>query len=322
MGNLNNFQLPIFLNKRPPDPIIKDVKPNIEMMEKQIARFEYKSNKFTANINNVIDIWDVPISKTKRPNSVAVVFGIENYENLAPAPYAKNDAKIIKEYFEKRLGIEQVVIYTNEEVRGFIFDNVFDPYIGELKKAVIDSVSDVFVFYSGHGIPNKDGDRIYLFPYDGKIEKLETQGYDMNKFYNNLEKLNAHSITVFIDACFSGFSRKSEKINDQNLIGMKGGAKFAPKIYEPWQKNNNFSVFTSSGINETSLGFDPSETGLFTYYLCAGLQGKADANHDNKITFNELKDYVIDNVKTVSLKISGLQTPEFHGNNEMILVEY
>ena len=36
----------------------------------------------------------------------------------------------------------------------------------------------------------------------------------------------------------------------------------------------------------------------------------------------ELKDYVIDNVKTVSLKISGLQTPEFHGNNEMILVEY
>jgi len=322
MGNLNNFQLPIFLNKRPPDPIIKDVKPNIEMMEKQIARFEYKSNKFTANINNVIDIWDVPISKTKRPNSVAVVFGIENYENLAPAPYAKNDAKIIKEYFEKRLGIEQVVIYTNEEVRGFIFDNVFDPYIGELKKAVIDSVSDVFVFYSGHGIPNKDGDRIYLFPYDGKIEKLETQGYDMNKFYNNLEKLNAHSITVFIDACFSGFSRKSEKINDQNLIVMKGGAKFAPKIYEPWQKNNNFSVFTSSGINETSLGFDPSETGLFTYYLCAGLQGKADANHDNKITFNELKDYVIDNVKTVSLKISGLQTPEFHGNNEMILVEY
>jgi len=322
MGNLKDFQLPIFLNKRPPDPIIKEVKADIKSLTKKLPRFEYKSNKFTANISNVFKIWNVPVSKTKRKNSVAVVFGIENYINLPPAPYAKNDAKIVKEYFEKTLGVEQVVIYTNEEVEGFIFDNVFDPDIGELQMAIIDTVSDVFVFYSGHGIPNKKGDTIYLFPSDGKIEKLETQGYDMNKFYKNLEKLNAHSVTVFIDACFSGVSRSTEKINTENLVAMKGGVKLAPKFYQPWATDKNFSVFNSSGVNETSLGFDPSQTGLFTYYLCAGLQGKADANHDNKITFKELKHYVIKNVKIVSKKIRGLQTPEFHGNDDMILVEF
>ena len=133
---------------------------------------------------------------------------------------------------------------------------------------------------------------------------------------------SAHSVTVFIDACFSGASRATEKINIENLVAMKGGVKFAPKLYQPWLKNNNFSVFTSSGVNETSLGFDPSQTGLFTYYLCAGLQGKADANHNNKITFKELKHYVINNVKIVSKKTRGLQTPEFHGDDDMILVEY
>jgi len=320
-GNLKEFQLPISLNQKPPEPSIVEVKADIESLKQQVARFEYTSNKITANVGNIIDIRQVAPSKTKRPDAVAIIIGVEKYEYFAPAPYAANDAQVIKEYFRNVLGIQKVYTYTNDDVTGFFFDNNFDPNFGELQKAIVKGQTDLFVFYSGHGMPSKDGSTIYLFPSDGRIEALDRQGYDLNKLYNNLEALGAKSVTVFMDACFTGDSRASEQIEPKNLVAMKG-VKIKVKVIQPWLNNQSFTVFNSSDFNETSLGFDPSETGLFTYYLCAGLQGKADANKDNQITAGELQDYVTAQVMDTSIKIRGVQTPQFYGNREMILTEY
>ncbi len=319
-GSLNKYQLPIALNQKPPETQTLTVKADIDKIKKQVARFEYTSNKFTANVGTVKNIASVSPSKTKRSNAVAVIFGVENYTDLPPAPYAENDAKIMKKYFKTRLGIDKVVIYKNDDVSGFIFDDIFNPDYGELQKSILKGETDLFVFYSGHGVPNKSGEKIYLFPADGKVERLETQGYDLNKLYQNLDALGAKSVTVFLDACFSGTSRVSEKISTKNLVATKG-VRIQPKLISPWIKNPNFSVFNSSGANETSLGFDPSQTGLFTYYLCLGLQGEADLNNDSKITNGELYDFVQSKVVDTSKKIFGVQTPQFNGNRDMILVE-
>ena len=321
-GNLNSYNLPIALDQKPPATEILTVEADIEKITRQVARFEYNSNKFTANIGNIENIRMVEQAKTVRDNAIAVVIGVEEYTDLPPAPYAENDAKLMKEYFAKRLGIKNVVIFTNEQVSGFAFDDIFNPDYGELQKAVIKGQTDVFVFYSGHGVPSKDGFNIYLFPNDGKIARLETQGYNMNKFYENLMKLEAKSVTVIMDACFSGASRTSEKKQTENLVAMKGGVKIKPQTIRPWITNPNFSVFSSSSFDETSLGFDPTQTGLYTYYLCVGLKGDADLDKDNKITTGELHDYLKENVMNTSKKVSGVQTPEFYGNSDMVLVEY
>ena len=320
-GNLINFQLPLSLNTRPPQAEILKVNSDFESLKKNIAKFEYNSNKFTMNTSNLIDIKTIIPSKITRKNSVAIIFGIEKYKELPPAPFASNDADLINEYFKKRLGIDKVVIYKDNEVSGFIFDDVFNPDNGELQKAIVKGQTDLFVYYSGHGIPNKSGDNIYLFPSDGKISRLDTQGYAINRLYENLEKLGAKSVTVFLDACFSGGSRTSETIKTENLVAMKG-VKIKPKIDGTYLNDPNFTVFNSSSGAETSLGFDAAETGLFTYFLCAGLQGKADLNNDKKITSGELKKYLFDNVSETSRKISGVQTPEFFGNENTVLLEY
>jgi len=220
------------------------------------------------------------------------------------------------------LGISKVYTYKSKDVTGYFFENKFDPAYGELQKTIVKGQTDLFVFYSGHGIPSKDGSNAYLLPADGRIEMIERQGFDLSKFYSNLEKLGARTVTVFIDACFSGISRSSETYKPGNLVAMKGGVVISPVVEKPWETNDHFTVFASSGFNETSLAFDPSETGLFTYYLCAGLQGKADLNGDKLITTGELGQYLIENVKESSVKIMGLQTPQFHGDEKLVLTEY
>ncbi len=320
-GILENYLLPVKLNQKPPETNIVQVKPDMERLQKQVARFEYSSSKITANVGNIVDISLVPHSVMYRPNSVAIVIGVEKYDNFAPAPYAANDAEIIKKYFKNVLGIDKVYVYENEKVSGFFFDNFFNPDYGELQKAIVKGKTDLFVFYSGHGMPSKDGTKVYLFPSDGRIEALNRQGYDMNIFFDNLEKLGAKSTTVFLDACFSGVSRASESYETKNLIAMKG-VSIKPVLKKPWEKDTNFNLFSSSLPNETSLGFDPSQTGLFTYYLCAGLQGNADINKDGKITTGELSEYIKNNVSETSVKILGKQTPSFHGNSGFVLTKF
>jgi Caspase domain len=320
-GDLKNYKLPITLNQKPPQTATLEVSADIESLKRKVVRFESKSNKFTAQIGRIKKIDQVAPAKTVRENSVAVIFGIENYDNLPPAPYAENDAELAKNYFKNRLGVNQVVVYNSDKASGLVFDDVFNPDYGELQKAIIKGKTDLFVFYSGHGLPDKKGENIYLFPSDGRVERMSVQGYSIDKFYTNLEKLGARSVTVFLDACFSGASRATENINTENLIAMKGVV-IKPQYHQPWLNNKNFSVFTSSSGSQTSLGFEPSQSGLFTYYLCLGLQGDADADNDRKVTNRELKDYLVKNVEATSKKILGLQTPEFRGNEDMILTEY
>jgi len=53
---------------------------------------------------------NVPISKRKS-NALAVIFGIEDYKNVSNVTFAHRDARFIKEYFNKTLGIEENNIY-------------------------------------------------------------------------------------------------------------------------------------------------------------------------------------------------------------------
>jgi hypothetical protein len=319
-GNLKEFQIPLELEKRAPKPAVLSVKADMAQIQKQVARIEYKSEKFTVNKSNIKNIETPALGKNKRSKSIAIVIGVENYTNLPKAPYAAHDAELMQKYFKNTLGVEEVITFTNQEVAGLFFKQKFDPSIGKLSTMIEQGKTDLFVYYSGHGVPDRDGAEVYLFPSDGDINFLRETGYSINNFYESLNKLNARSVTVIMDACFSGSTRANE-----NLTGTKAlGIKVKPASVRPWETNENFRVFTSSSNEETSLGFDGSQSGLYTYFLCVGLQGEADSNKDKKITAGELQNYLLLNVNDLAKKISSgkTQTPVFFGDPSMVLTEY
>lgn len=320
VGNLNDLQLPLALNERPPKTETLVVKADIDKIKKQVAVFEYTSEKYSSNVS-AKNIEAVPVAVTKRPDAVAVVIGVEDYQNIGDAPFAAKDAEIMSRYFRDVLGVQTVNTHINGEVSGFFFDQIFDPVTGKLVRVVKPHETDVFVYYSGHGIPEKDGNDVFLFPSDGNLEMLEKQGYSLNRLYENLEKLNAKSVTVMLDACFSGSSRASGSQDPVNISNTRGVVIKELKV-QPWLSDNSFRVLASSTNEQTSLGFDAAGTGLFTYYVCIGLQGEADLNGDKTITVGELEEYLIKNVSETSRRIRGEQTPVLYGNADMILVQF
>ena len=185
-GGIHSMQLPISFGQKPDNPNILEVDADFESISREVAVFEFESNKFIVNTGEYTDIKKIEPNNFTIPNSVGVVIGVENYDFLPNAPYADNDAELMKEYFEKILGVEQVIIFKSEDVRGYIFDDIFNPTNGELQKAVVKGKTDIFIFYSGHGVPDKESNKAYLFPADGRVHRVAQQGLLINDFYNNL----------------------------------------------------------------------------------------------------------------------------------------
>lgn len=324
-GDIASSIIPIPLGITPARPNIVDIQGEKDkLLAMQQTKVYSSSNRISSNIK-IRDISIAPAGDPIYKNAIAIVIGAEkNSYGVAPAPYAARDAQVMAKYFETSLGIQDVQLITNEQVTGNALSDFFDPSFGYLKNSVKPGETDVFVYYSGHGMPDvadNGSQDVYLFPYDARKELVKNRGYSLNKLYTDLNNLNAKSVTVILDACFSGSSRQTASYQSENISNAKAVRITMPELSNrPWDTNPNFRLFTSSSSEQTSLGYDQSQSGLFTYYLAVGLQGEADGNDDGVIMIDELVNYVTENVSREAKNIrGGAQTPEFFGNRNMVI---
>jgi len=278
------------------------------------GKYEEKGH-FTATTGLSIDIEkEVPIAKHKNKNALAIIFGVENYKNVSPVTFAKRDASIIKEYFTNSLGIPLNRIYfqTNDDVSKAEFDKVFSKD-GWLDKRVKMS-SDIFIYFAGHGAPDIKNRKAYLMPHDGDPNYPSQTGFSIDDMYKKLNKLGANSITVFLDACFSGANRESEMLlADARPVFIEVDASMT----------GNVTVFSASSGSEISSAGPENKHGLFSYFLMKGIRGDADANNDNQITVGELGNYIKENVSDMAGMLDREQTPGLQTlDREKILIRY
>ncbi len=276
-----------------------------DQIQKRVAsmtiagKFEDKK-EFTATTGLSIDIEkDIP-KNTKNSEAMAIIFGIENYKNVSPVTFAKRDASIMRHYFENTLGVPENRIYfqTNDDVSKAEFDKVFSPD-GWLDKRVKQS-SDIYVYFAGHGAPDIKKGEAYLIPYDGDPNYASQTGFSINTMYEQLNSLGAKTVTVFLDACFSGANRESEMLlADARPVFMEVDA----------AASGNVTVFSAASGKEISSAWPEKKHGLFSYYLMKGMRGDADANNDKKITVGELADFVKENVSDMAGMLDREQTP-------------
>ena len=88
---------------------------------------------------------------------------------------------------------------------------VSDAYKGSAK---------IIIYYAGHGIPDETTRDAYLLPVDGLGTDIST-GYSLQALYATLGDLHAKSITVFLDACFSGSMRDGSMIASARGVAIK-----------------------------------------------------------------------------------------------------
>jgi hypothetical protein len=224
------------------------------------------------------------------PDAVAVIIGNKKYGARLPSvDFAHNDASAMKRFVVEILGINERNIIDMRDVTRADLEVVFGnarTYKGKLWRWVRPQESDVFVFYSGHGVPGMNDGRQYLLPVDGDPDKAEIGGYPVELLYSNLAKLDARSVTVFLDACFSGESPSGTLV--RNASGIRVTPREIPQV--------SFTVVSAAHIDQVASWDKEAQHGLFTKYLLEALYGAADGkrygNSDRRITLSEIKVYL------------------------------
>ena len=95
-----------------------------------------------------------------------------------------------------------------------------------------------------------------------------------------------------------------------------GSSTIKPTVQVP----NNFTIFSSSKLNQISSGLKEAKQGIFSYYLMKGLEGNADLNQDKKITNGELLAYMDENVSEKAAELGRKQNPTLIGDPDKILI--
>ena len=279
----------------------------LEMKKVQLATKNIKiSGQYAQNIE-IEDISltaetdkNIPETGAKNPNRFALIIGNEDYKSLQPdlnseinVLFAENDAKIVKEYAVKTLGVpeENITLLINATA-------------GRMNQALAkmnliaknsNGKAELIFYYAGHGLPDENTKEPYLIPVDVSGANFLESGIKLKNAYAKLTEFQSKKVSVFIDACFSGGAR------NQGLLSARG-IKIKPK---ETSLIGDIVVFSASTSEQSSLPYQDKKHGMFTYYLLKKIQ---DTKGD--ISLKELSDYVIEQVRLQSVNINNKeQTP-------------
>lgn len=227
-------------------------------------------------------------------NDFAIVVGIESYENLPQASYAKRDATAVRNHLVALGYPERNIMFLTDERAG---KSSIEKYVETWLPRNVGPDSKVFVYFSGHGAPDPQSGQAYLVPWDGDPKYLEDTGYPIKRLFGKLNALPAKQVIVAMDSCFSGAGGRSVLASGLRPLVNKldVGAKSVGKL----------AVLAASGAEEVTGTDDSQGHGLFTYYLLKGLNAKS-----GRTTVNDLYGYLRPKVADQARRDNRDQTPQ------------
>ncbi|MBT3493060.1 MAG: hypothetical protein HN461_12310 [Rhodospirillaceae bacterium] len=229
-----------------------------------------------------------------RLDDVAVIIGNANYQkfgkdipNVVPA---HADADAFKKWLVKDKGLREGNIIFLKDATSAQIESMFGnerSHKGQLFNWVKANISNIYVYYAGHGAPASDGSSAYLVPADATASSIELTGYPLVTLYENLKKIPAKSITLVLESCFSGASQGGY------VISRTSGILVTPKIP---RAPRNITVISAGKADQVASWEQDDSHSLFTKYFLLGMEGAADkaphGNGDGKVAYGELSKYL------------------------------
>ncbi|GAB6052796.1 hypothetical protein JCM17960_16160 [Magnetospira thiophila] len=260
-------------------------------------------------------------AESAHADAVAVIVGNSVYlhPDVPTVDYAHRDAEAMHRFVRDVLGFREENILLLMDASQAQMESTFgrqgNPR-GKVFQYIHPGKSDLFVFYSGHGLPGREQGRSYLLPADADLATVEINGYPLDVLYDNLGQLGARSVSVYVDACFSGSSHRGPLIKGASGVTIVPKAEASPE---------SLTIITAASADQLASWDDDSQHGLFTEYLLRALYGEADSpghgNNDGQVTLAEVKAFLDDEMRYKARRsYNREQVPTVLGPPDRVLV--
>ena len=283
----------------------KDINGNTDAKTLTVVR-QVAETKLTLARLNAVNVKAQP-----KRDAAAVIIGIADYTNLPRADYANDDARQFYDYALRGLGIapENIRLMVDADARQLDILRTFKAWLPQRVKPT----TDVYVFYSGHGLPAADGKGLYLLPVATDRDFVDKTAVLQSEINAALQAAKPKSVTLFLDSCYSGLAKTGELLlaSARPLVLQSKLAAFPTE----------FTVISAAQHDQISSSSPELKHGIFSYYLMKGMEGEADENKDGKITVGEMHAYLADRVARQAGAVNRLQTPQLLGDPSRVLVQ-
>ncbi|MCB1510922.1 MAG: SEL1-like repeat protein [Hyphomicrobiaceae bacterium] len=251
-----------------------------------------------------------PELKDANRHSFALVIGSRSYRHTGEIAFAHNDAAAIRQFLIDDLGYrpDNIALFKDATYGQLLrwFGSERRPQ-GKLFRSARAGRSNVFVYFSGHGVPDLKTRAAFLLPTDTDPDDIST-AYPLALLEKNLGLIKTkigpqRRLIVMLDACFSGSGSRGGRIR------IKGG--LIPNL----SPRPEIIRLSAAGSGQFANEDDGAKLGLFTAKFLAGVRGAADSNdygrRDGVVTWAELARYVREEVSYRSERdLDRRQVPE------------
>lgn len=254
---------------------------------------------------------NIPKTTIKNKDAFAVVIGNAQYVHTSSVNFAVHDARAMKQYLVNALGFYEENVFVIENATNADFQKWFGTersHRGRLYNLAYENIetnTDLFIFYAGHGAPDPNTKSGYFLPVDCDPNFIDVTAYSGELLFSNVNKIGARSTTIVLDACFSG----------QGIITGLSAVAIKPKDFGTIQ---NGVIISSSSGTQPSAWYEEKNHGLFTYYFLKALQAPAtDKDANGEVTIDEIFGYVSDMVPRKARGLRNLdQNPTIQGDSQ------
>lgn len=230
---------------------------------------------------------------------VALLIGVEQYKNVPPLMFVRNDVQRLGVILRERGGFDDVVELS---------DGATDEKKWPIKETIMSTVSKwlqsrakddtVVVYFSGHGFRDAEG-VMYLAPLDADPVNLAGTGVPVAWFRDQIARCKASLKLLVLDACHAGSTK-----------GSGSETNFGTQDLEMFEKLEGVVTLASSTAEQPSQMWDEKQQSLFSYWLNQGLKGHADEDGNGEVNIDELYKYLHRNVtQTAQSRFHRPQTP-------------
>ena len=235
--------------------------------------------------------------------SIALVIGIDQYQEMTPLTGAVRDAKAMAEVLRDQ-GFDVHLLLDGQATAAGIKRLVTS---GAVKD--VGATDRVFIYFAGHGVSVGEGNRAmgYLMPVEAHEDLAAAEGVDMEWLQRVFRmQYRAKHVMFVADACYSGLA-----------ISTRGGRARAetPSAVARLAEKPVRLAFTAGSAGQQA--HEEGGHGLFTYKLLQALRGHADSGRrDGIVTSAELWSYVQSEVTNTAARKGYEQTPQFGREGE------
>lgn len=250
------------------------------------------------------------VKRQPERDAAAVIIGIADYTSLPRADYANDDARVFYDYAIRALGIkpENIKLLVDADADEVGIYRAFKTWL----PSRVRNSTDVYVYYSGHGLPTADGKGLYVLPQRADRDFIDKTAITQAEINAAIQAAKPKSVTMFLDACYSGQARTGETLlASARPVSLKVDRQIFPE---------SFTVISASQADQISSSSPDLKHGIFSYYLMRGMEGDADANRDGRITVGEMHSYLREHVARQAGMMNRQQVPQLMGEATRILV--